>query len=120
MVVVAALKQSSSALPRHEKAEKSRPKLSEIGEDGVAQAVVVTGTPLEVLEDLHRKVREDGPAEFSSVGDGQKVRGLLREFTWGIRRGVEQSVEQHKASTMMQHLGCSRLWGRSSRVEQSV
>lgn len=118
-MVVAALKQSSSAVPRHEKAEKSRPKLSEIGEDGVAQAVVVTGTPLEVLEDVHRKVREDGPAAFS-VGDGQKVRGLLREFTWGIRRGVEQSVEQHKASTMMQHLGCSRLWGRSSRVEQSV
>ena len=91
--------------PRHATAEASRPKLSLLGDDGVAVPRVTEQKPAELLDAVRSRVAS---AKFTGKGDAPVVCRLVDEFAWSIGRGIEQSVEEHKASRVLQRLGQSR------------
>ena len=82
--------------PKHVTAEKTRPKLLAIDDNGAATPFDAEHAPNEMLLVLQKRIND---AKFTGEEDRAKVERMVLEFVWMVSRGVEQAVDQHMAKT---------------------
>ena len=97
-VVASHLAQQGQLPPKHAEAEKSRPKLSTIDEDGAVHPFVVNKPPRDLIADIQDKVNDPDKVYFFQDSDRSEVKRQLLDFAEAIKRGVEQAVERNSAS----------------------